>query len=74
VVRSTLGGAAAATLAASGMFAAMSWGAWRDARDGVQRASADAGSRYRLDTALTAGFLVSGIVCAGAALLLGGDR
>jgi hypothetical protein len=72
-VRSTLGGAAAAMLAASGMFAAMSWDAWRDTRDGVQRGSADAASRYRLDTALTAGVLLSGAVCAGAALLLRGD-
>ena len=74
LVRSSLGGAAAGLLASSVVFAGMSWSAWHDNQNAVERSSLDAGSRFRTDTAWTAGFLISGLACAAGALLLGHDR
>jgi Caspase domain len=73
LIRWSLGGAAVALIGASGVSAAMAWTAWHDNQNAVQRDSADAATRFRIDTALTAGFLLSGAACATAALLLGSD-
>jgi hypothetical protein len=71
LVRSSLGGAAVALLASSAVFAGLAWGARQDNQSAVERASVDAANRFRLDTALTAGFLISGVACAAAAFFWG---
>lgn len=75
-LRPWLGGAAAALLGSSVVFGGLAFDAWRDNQGAVERASADASDRFRLDTALAAGFLVSGVACAVAAALVsgGGER
>jgi caspase domain-containing protein len=72
-VSSLLGGAGAALLTSSALFAGLAGSAWHDNQNAVERDSADAVSRFRLDTALTAGFLLSGAACLTAALLVGSD-
>ena len=69
--RSALGGAGVALLASSAVFAGLAVGAWRDNQGAVERASADAGNRFRVDMTWSAGFLLSGVVCGAAALLVG---
>ncbi len=70
-LRSSLGGASAALFASSVVFGSMSWSASRENQDAVQRDSADAVNRFRVYTALTAGFLVSSAAFAVAALFVG---
>jgi hypothetical protein len=73
IARSSLGGAAAELLVSSVVFAGMSWSAWHDNQNSVERTSLDANSRFRNDTAWTAGFLISGLACAAGAFFLGRD-
>ncbi len=71
VARSSLVGAAAALLGSSVFFGGMSYGAWRESQGAVERQATTAANRFQLDTALTAGFLLSGVACLAATWLVG---
>ena len=51
----------------------LAWDVRRDNERAVERASAEANDRYKLDTRLSAGFLISGALCAAAALVMSSD-
>ena len=72
-IRPILAGAGAALVASSAVFGGLAWSAWRDNQGAVERDSAEASARFRLDSALSAGFLVSGLACAAAAWLFKND-
>jgi hypothetical protein len=69
-----LGGAAAAMIVSSGLFGGLAWDAWHDAQGSVERDSLNDARRFRTDTALSVGFLVTGAACATAAFLLHGEH
>ena len=73
VPRAVLSGGALACVATSLAFSGLAWQAWRDNRNATEQASIDANHRYRTDVTLAGTFLVSGMLVAGVALLIGSD-
>jgi hypothetical protein len=73
-LRPTLFGAAGALLASSMVFAGMAWNARIENQNAVERDSPDVVSRFRADTALTAGALVASVACAAIAFFASGER
>jgi tetratricopeptide (TPR) repeat protein len=71
----TLRGSGAALVAASAVFGALAWDAYRDVDNAAtQRAAYEANDRYRTNTALTLTFAASGLACVVISYFVGRQR
>jgi hypothetical protein len=73
-LRPALFGAAAALLASSAIFAGMAWNARDENQRAIERDSPEVVSRFRVETALSAGALVVSAACTAIAFFASSER